>query len=89
MIQRLSHVSIYVLDQDSAYEFYLAHTDPRRHHGRRRPETADRQKTYEALRAKGVEFMYPPTARFYGIEALFKYDSGNWFSMTERKGRQS
>jgi len=33
-------------------------------------ETADIQKTYEELKAKGVEFLATPTERFYGIEAL-------------------
>ena len=47
--------------------------------------TADCQKTYEELKAKGVEFMHPPTDRFYGIEALMKDDSGNWFSVTQTK----
>ncbi len=45
----------------------------------------DCRKTYEELRGKGVEFMMPPTERFYGIEALFKDNSGNWFSMTQPK----
>jgi hypothetical protein len=49
-------------------------------------ETADCRKTYEELKAKGVEFMQPPVERFYGIEALLKDNSGNWFSMTERTG---
>ena len=48
-------------------------------------ETADCQKTYEDLKAKGVEFLSPPTERFYGIEALLRDNSGNWFSMTQRK----
>lgn len=43
----------------------------------------DCRKTYEELKAKGVEFMSPPTERFYGIEALLKDNSGNWFSMTQ------
>jgi predicted enzyme related to lactoylglutathione lyase len=47
-------------------------------------ETADIRKTYEELSAKGVEFSQPPTERFYGIEALFKDNSGNWFSLTQR-----
>jgi len=47
-------------------------------------ETADCQGTYDELRAKGVEFVHPPTERPYGIEALFKDDSGNWFSMVQR-----
>ena len=27
-----------------------------------------------------------PVERFYGIEAVMKDNSGNWFSLTERKG---
>jgi predicted enzyme related to lactoylglutathione lyase len=45
----------------------------------------DCQKTYEELKAKGVEFMAPPADRFYGIEALMRDNSGNWFSMTQPK----
>ena len=37
--------------------------------------------TYEELKNKGVEFIKPPTKEFYGIEALFKDDSGNYFSL--------
>ena len=136
MIQRLSHVTICVLDQDSAYDFYVnklgfqVHTDSKMDGGFRwltvsppgqpdmeialmkvQPgpmwdqdtadtlralirkgvlgagvfETPDCQKTYEELKSKGVEFAQPPTERFYGIEALIKDDSGNWFSMTQRK----
>ncbi len=41
-------------------------------------KTDDCQKTYEDLKAKGVEFMQPPTDRPYGtIEAVFKDSSGN------------
>lgn len=47
-------------------------------------EVADCRAAYERLKAAGVEFMQPPAERFYGIEALFKDDSGNWFSMCER-----
>lgn len=47
--------------------------------------TADCQKTYEELSARGVEFVQPPAERPYGIEALLKDDSGNWFSMTQRR----
>lgn len=39
--------------------------------------------TYEELKRKGVEFMKPPTKEFYGTEALFKDDSGNWFSLAQ------
>jgi catechol 2,3-dioxygenase-like lactoylglutathione lyase family enzyme len=41
--------------------------------------------TYEELKAKGVEFTKPPTKEFYGTEAIFKDDSGNWFSLAELK----
>ncbi|MEO6851854.1 MAG: VOC family protein [Mucilaginibacter sp.] len=40
--------------------------------------------TYEELKGKGVEFIKPPTKEFYGSEALFKDDSGNWFSLQQR-----
>jgi len=135
MIQRLSHATIYVLDQDAAYDFYVnklgleVRTDAKMGNGFRwltvgpkgQPdleialmptvpsqmmdqetsdmlrtlikkgtigsgvlETADIQKTYEELKARGVEFTQAPTERFYGIEALFKDNSGNWFSLTQR-----
>ena len=40
--------------------------------------------TYEELKAKGVEFIKPPTQEFYGSEALFKDDSGNFFSLQQQ-----
>jgi len=49
-------------------------------------ETSDCRRDYEDLKAKGVEFSSPPEERFYGIEAVMKDNSGNWFSLTERKG---
>ena len=136
MIQRLSHVSVYVLDQDEAYDFYVnklgfeVRMDAKMDNGFRwlnvgpkgQPnlqiilmptspgpmldqetsdalrtlirkgvlgggvfQTANCQQTYEELKAKGVEFGQPPTERFYGIEALMKDNSGNWFSMTQPK----
>jgi len=48
-------------------------------------ETADCQKTYEELKEKGVEFLSPPTDRFYGVEAIFKDPFGNWFSLGQPK----
>jgi catechol 2,3-dioxygenase-like lactoylglutathione lyase family enzyme len=134
VIQRLSHVTIYVLDQEAAKDFYInklgfeLKTDASMDNGFRwltvapkgQPdleiilmptnnpkwdaetsealrtlvrkgvlgsgvlETADCKKTYEELKAKGVEFLQPPAERFYGIEALLKDNSGNWFSMTQR-----
>jgi predicted enzyme related to lactoylglutathione lyase len=39
--------------------------------------------TYEALVAKGVEFIQPPEERPYGIEALMRDNSGNWMVLVE------
>jgi predicted enzyme related to lactoylglutathione lyase len=47
--------------------------------------TSDCRATYEELKSRGVEFMGPPAERPYGIEALFKDNSGNWFSLTQHK----
>jgi predicted enzyme related to lactoylglutathione lyase len=47
-------------------------------------ETENCQATYETLRSRGVEFLQPPKEQPYGIEALFKDNSGNWFSLTQR-----
>ena len=133
MIQKLSHVTIWVLDQDEAYDFYVnklgfsVNTDVKMDGGFRwltvnppgQPDleivlmpttpsprmsqetsdalrtlirkgvlgagvfsTADCYETYEDLKAKGVEFSMPPTERFYGVEALMKDNSGNWFSVS-------
>ncbi len=46
--------------------------------------TTNCQATYEELKSKGVEFIAPPQERPYGIEAMFKDNSGNWFSLTQR-----
>lgn len=141
MIQRLSHATLFVEDQDAAKDFYVnklgfdVHTDMKMDNGFRwltvapkgQPEleivlmkaavnpffldaesvaalqlllkkgvlgagvfqTGDCRKTYEELSAKGVEFKSPPEERFYGIEALFKDNCGNWFSLTEPKGTQT
>ncbi|TNC25358.1 VOC family protein [Amycolatopsis alkalitolerans] len=133
MIKRLSHASIYVLDQDSAKTFYteklgfevrqdlrigngfrwltvgppdqphfdviLMQPGPPQHD----PETEkavrelvakgamssgvwstdDCRKTYEELSARGVTFLQEPADRPYGVEAVFRDDSGNWFSLTQ------
>ncbi len=135
MITKMSHVSVYVLDQDSAYDFYVnklgfdVRTDAPIGPGARwltvgpkdQPDveitlmpvkagmqftedtaktmtelvtkgtfgfgvfdTNDIYATYEELHTKGVEFQKPPTKEFYGTEAIFKDDSGNWFSLTQR-----
>jgi catechol 2,3-dioxygenase-like lactoylglutathione lyase family enzyme len=139
MIQAMSHISIYVLDQDSAKEFYTATlgfelrndlvmgdgfegagqgfrwltvsppgqpdvefilADPRMGHAPEHAEqlrelvakgalangvlaTDDCRKTYEELSAKGVVFLQEPAERPYGVEATFRDDSGNVFSLTE------
>ena len=49
-------------------------------------KTDDCQKTYEALKEKGVEFIQPPTDRPYGIiEAIFKDNSGNIMVLAQDK----
>ncbi len=136
MITKMSHVSVYVLDQEKAYEFYVntlgfeVRTDAPMGEGMRwltvgpkdQPdleivlmpiqagmmftedtakqmrelvkngtygfgvfETADIHATYEELLAKGVAFSKKPTKEFYGIEAIFKDDSGNWFSLGQKE----
>ena len=47
--------------------------------------TDDCRKTYEEMKSKGVEFLSEPAERHYGVEAVFKDNSGNWFSLTEPK----
>lgn len=136
MIQRLSHTTLYVTDQDAAREFYVnklgfeLRMDQNMGDFRwltvgpkGQPEleiilmkvgancgndtesanrikmlletgklgaagvfnTADCRKTYEELVSKGVEFAAPPEDKFYGIEAIFKDNSGNRFSLTQPK----
>jgi catechol 2,3-dioxygenase-like lactoylglutathione lyase family enzyme len=43
----------------------------------------DCEKTYEDLKAKGVEFIQPPSKRPYGTEALCRDNSGNWLVLVE------
>jgi catechol 2,3-dioxygenase-like lactoylglutathione lyase family enzyme len=134
MITQMTHVNIYVLNQESAFEFYTKKlglkviTDVPMSKDARwltvgipgqpgfeitltpitvgmffSKETADSLRelvkkgtfgvgvftsqdiyaTYEELKAKGVEFTKAPTKEFYGTEALFKDDSGNWFSLAQ------
>ena len=136
MITKLNHVSFFVLNQDSAYDFYVnklgfkVHTDAPMGPGMRwltvcppdQPELEitlmaiedgmmfkkgaaeqmrelvkkgtfgfgvfecnDLNATYEELKTKGVTFKKPPTKEFYGFEALFVDDSGNWFSLGQKK----
>jgi predicted enzyme related to lactoylglutathione lyase len=77
VITALSHTTIWVLDQDEALVAKGAL-------GASAFETDDCRATYEELSGRGVMFLSEPTERFYGIEATFRDNSGNWFSMTER-----
>jgi catechol 2,3-dioxygenase-like lactoylglutathione lyase family enzyme len=136
MIQRQSHSTIYVIDQEEALEFYrdklgfevrtdMPMTDDLRWltlSPKGQPdleivlmqiapgpalsaETAEEMKAlvkrgalgigvfetddihgdHERLSKLGVEFVSPPRERFYGIEAVVKDNSGNWFSLTQRQ----
>jgi catechol 2,3-dioxygenase-like lactoylglutathione lyase family enzyme len=138
MISRLSHATIYVLNQQDALEFYTqklgfeVRMDATMDGGFRwltvgpkeQPDleiilmeiksgpmwddattqqlrslvqqgklgagvfhTKDCRKTYEELKAKGVQFLAPPEEKFYGVEAILKDNSGNWFSMTGPPGK--
>ena len=42
-------------------------------------ETDDCRATYEQLKSRGVVFLQEPVERPYGVEAVFRDDSGNWF----------
>ncbi len=48
-------------------------------------QTADCRKTYEEMKARGVEFVSEPKDEFFGVLAIFKDPFGNWFSMTQPK----
>jgi predicted enzyme related to lactoylglutathione lyase len=48
--------------------------------------TDDCRGTYEEMKAKGVQFVSEPAERPYGIEAVFRDNSGNWFSLTQPTG---
>ena len=135
MIQSIAHVTVYVLDQEEALEFYrdklgfevgmditieggfrwltvFAKAQPDLELVLAEPKegpmftkdsaekiralvsegafgvgvfaTDNCQETYEELVTKGVEFTLPPTEQFYGIEAMGKDNSGNWFSLTQQ-----
>lgn len=136
MITKMTHVCVYVLNQDSAYDFYTKKlgfkviTDAQMGKDARwitvsPPEQPDLEitlipikegmnftksaakameelvregtfgfgvfkcndifATYEEMKAKGIEFTKPPKEEFYGNEALFKDDSGNWFSLVSNR----
>jgi catechol 2,3-dioxygenase-like lactoylglutathione lyase family enzyme len=133
MIMGMSFVSVWVLNQDSAKEFYTAKlgceltNDLKLDNGMRwltvRPQgsksqelllmdpansmldaptaeqvralvakgalspgvmnTSDCRGDYRALSALGVQFLQEPAVRPYGIEAVIRDDSGNWYSFTQ------
>lgn len=136
MITKMSHVTLFVTNQDAAKDFYVnklgfaVHTDQTMGNGFRwltvvppaqkdleivliEPiespmldaesaaavrlllkkgvlgagafETPDCKRTYETLKAKGVQFAGAPEERFYGTEAVMKDGLGNWFSVTQPK----
>ncbi len=45
--------------------------------------TDDCQASYDELRSRGVEFVEPPEARPYGIDAGFRDPFGNHFRLTQ------
>lgn len=48
-------------------------------------ETDDCHATFADLKAKGVTFLQEPADRPWAIEAVFRDDSGTWWSLTQRK----
>jgi hypothetical protein len=46
--------------------------------------TSDCKGDHATLAGRGVEFIAEPAERPYGIEALLRDDSGNWYSFTQR-----
>ncbi len=47
--------------------------------------TTDCRGDHARLVERGVEFLQPPEERPYGIEAILRDDSGNWYSFTEHR----
>jgi catechol 2,3-dioxygenase-like lactoylglutathione lyase family enzyme len=47
--------------------------------------TDDCRRTHEELSERGVVFLQGPVERPYGVEATFRDDSGNVFSLTEAR----
>ena len=47
--------------------------------------TDDIQATYTELSKKGVKFLSPPKEQPYGIETIMRDDSGNPFSVVQRR----
>jgi predicted enzyme related to lactoylglutathione lyase len=131
MVPTLSHVTVYVLDQDAARRFWTEQVGWRLHTDQQmgdvrwltvvapdggpqlvllEPEmtgasrddagalrelvargavgtgvlhTGDCRAAYERMRAAGVTFLTPPREVPYGIEATFRDESGNWYSLNQ------
>jgi len=49
----------------------------------------DIYKTYEELKARGVEFKGPPSEQSWGTATVMKDNSGNWFSVSQEKEAQA
>lgn len=47
--------------------------------------TDDCHATFRELSARGVQFLQEPADRPYGVEAVFRDNSGNWLVMVERR----
>lgn len=48
-------------------------------------ECKDLMTTYAEMKAKDVEFVTEPKQETYGFAAMFKDDSGNWFSLSQKE----
>jgi catechol 2,3-dioxygenase-like lactoylglutathione lyase family enzyme len=48
----------------------------------------DIHKTYEELKARGVEFKGPPSVQSWGTATVLKDNSGSWFSLSQEKEEQ-
>ena len=48
----------------------------------------DIHKTYEELKARGVEFKGPPSVQSWGTATVLKDNSGSWFSLSQSKEEQ-
>ena len=45
--------------------------------------TDDCRRTFELYSSRGVAFLQEPVERPYGVEAVFRDNSGNWYSLNE------
>ena len=51
-------------------------------------EADDIYKTYEELKARGVQFKGPPSVQSWGTATVMIDNSGNWFSLGQEKEEQ-